>query len=898
MIKRILSMVLISGMSAFGFAQKTTPALDKSALKSPLAFTENKGQLVDMDNQSHPEIKFTVNVNGVRLYFKPDGVSYVFSKLNKEKNSQDFYRTDIEFLHADKNTTITGEEKQESVRNFYLPQCPDGITNVATYSSIVYHNLYPGIDLEYFIGEKGIKYQFIVHPNADASLIQMRYNSIDKLELDPEKGITAFNSLGEIHDALPVSFIKENQQEIKTNFIKKGDVISFSNSDYDKTQTLVIDPFVRFWGTYFGQSCFDTIAAMDYYPNSVYANAGIYVTGTTLTYDDHFPTTVGAFTENSLDNYGTDVFIARFNTNGGLMWSTLYSSPLWDYSYCIAANASGVAIGGFASNGTGLFGTPGVFQPNGYGAFIARFSASGARIWSTYYYYQSRCNGFPEVVKINGIDIDNLNNVVVCGNTNCTYYFATPGAFGSGSSSICNGTDYHVEGFVIKFNSTGNRVWSTFVPHTNLNDVEILQDGRIAIVGKAENNVTLVNASQSVYGGQSDAYLGVLQSGGNALSFATFLGGSGLDEAYAVTSDISSNIYITGITSSATGIASPGAYQTSLGGGADAFVAKYFWTGTKLWSTYYGGTGTDIGTCIAEISNGNIFIAGQTSSSSPQMCSPDAMKNSFSGFPGIEIDAFVAKFSGIGTLAHSTYYGNEPLIPSNPGNERITGIAASASGEIVVAGYTTAGYNSNSFSLGTPGTFMPSGNFQNAVPYYTDGFIGFLSDNEVYITNVAPTTICTTYPFTISYAILRQQFSYYTLYAELSDANGSFANPVQVGYTTTSTLTGNFIVVIPNGTPAGSNYKIRLKMVSPWGVYTILGQPYASNITIKSTPAAPVITNNAPVCSGLPIYFNTAAVSGASYSWTGPAGFTSNWQNAIVSPTTTANGGMYSLVIT
>ena len=53
------------------------------------------------------------------------------------------------------------------------------------------------------------------------------------------------------------------------------------------------------------------------------------------------------------------------------------------------------------------------------------------------------------------------------------------------------------------------------------------------------------------------------------------------------------NVCITGTTNSTSNIATTGAYQTSLGGSHDAFVAKFNSAGVMQWATYYGGTGND-----------------------------------------------------------------------------------------------------------------------------------------------------------------------------------------------------------------------------------------------------------------------------------------------------------------
>jgi hypothetical protein len=69
-------------------------------------------------------------------------------------------------------------------------------------------------------------------------------------------------------------------------------------------------------------------------------------------------------------------------------------------------------------------------------------------------------------------------------------------------------------------------------------------------------------------------------------------------------------------------------------------------------------------------------------------------------------------------------------------------------------------------------------------------------------------------------------------------------------------------------------------------------------VTINSAPGTPGITNNGPLCVGQNLVLTTSAISGATYSWTGPSSFTANTQNATVSNVTTLNAGAYNLVET
>ncbi|MCP9763282.1 Ig-like domain-containing protein, partial [Lacihabitans soyangensis] len=69
------------------------------------------------------------------------------------------------------------------------------------------------------------------------------------------------------------------------------------------------------------------------------------------------------------------------------------------------------------------------------------------------------------------------------------------------------------------------------------------------------------------------------------------------------------------------------------------------------------------------------------------------------------------------------------------------------------------------------------------------------------------------------------------------------------------------------------------------------------SVTVNTTPATPSISSNSPLCVGNNLSLSSPLVSGATYSWTGPNGFSSSLQNPGINNVTTAAGGTYSLNI-
>jgi hypothetical protein len=104
------------------------------------------------------------------------------------------------------------------------------------------------------------------------------------------------------------------------------------------------------------------------------------------------------------------------------------------------------------------------------------------------------------------------------------------------------------------------------------------------------------------------------------LVYSTYLGGSGFDAGVGIAVDASGNAYVTGQTGSTNFPTTPGAFQTTYGGGSfDAFITKLNPTGTALvYSTYLGGSGDDFGTGIAVDESGNAYVTAHPLSYKPK----------------------------------------------------------------------------------------------------------------------------------------------------------------------------------------------------------------------------------------------------------------------------------------
>lgn len=108
----------------------------------------------------------------------------------------------------------------------------------------------------------------------------------------------------------------------------------------------------------------------------------------------------------------------------------------------------------------------------------------------------------------------------------------------------------------------------------------------------------------------------------------------------------------------------------------------------------------------------------------------------------------------------------------------------------------------------------------------------------------------------------------------------------------------------PGGyTSSQQNPTISPISVSGSGTYTVtvtLNGCTATATTNVTVNPNPVVTagSDVTVCEGDTINLSASTVNGATYSWTGPNGFTSSQQNPVINPAATGDAGTYTVVVT
>ena len=359
-----------------------------------------------------------------------------------------------------------------------------------------------------------------------------------------------------------------------------------------------------------------------------------------------------------------------------LAFSTYLGGSSQEAGNGIAVDAAGNAyITGFTLS-TDFPVTAGAFKTVKAGigetdAFVTKMNPTGtALIYSTYFGGSIRDSA-------NDIALDAAGNAYVTGVTDSSDLPTTPGAF---RTTIVGGDEFNV--FAMKLNADGTAlVYSTFIGPIGGSAIAVDPAGNAYIAGQGVLGYpTTPGAFQPVPGGSSEAFVTKLNATGTALVYSTFVGGSGFDIATDIAIDSLGNAYVTGDAEAGFPV-TPGAFQTSIASGGDAFVTKLNATGTALvYSTFLGGNSTDRINGIVVNPAGNAYVAGATGSSNFPI-TPGAFQSVFAGGG---FDAFVTQLSPAGdALVYSTYLGGND-------SDFVNDIALDIAGNTTVVGTTSS----------------------------------------------------------------------------------------------------------------------------------------------------------------------------------------------------------------
>jgi len=551
----LLALVTVIAFKSYSQQVNTDPATYHQQLQySSLLFMENKGQVTDVKGKLRPDILFTANSGGAKLYLSANSIHYQFTKIeypkgydpHKREPIKDFqkqaelqkqiktgtHRFSLELQGANLHPAVSTEKQSAYTENYYLAHCPNGITGVHGYEKIIYKNVYPNID--WVIYSKGgfMEYDFLVHPGGNPSNIKLKIKDAESVSITAGGELLMKTSLGEVMEKAPISY--SDGAVVESHFKQLGDGTIGFDVLPRPGQELKIDPSVV-WATYYGGSGDDQSRAV-----CVDRVGSIYITGTS---DSRTGIAAGGFQDTLTSTFVfACAYLVKFNRNGTRLWGTYYCGNLVESGYaCTTDTIGNVYLTGSAASTMGV--ASGGFQDTLSGnsdAFLVKFSSSGIRLWATYF----GGNDDDEAV---GCTTDNTGNIYLCGRTE-----SPTGLAYNGFQNTFNGV---VDAFLVKFSSNGNRLW------------------------------------------------------------ATYYGGSNYEVGFGCATDASGNVYLSGETTSSNAIAS-GGFQNTLAGfnEPDAFLVKFSPNGARIWGTYYGGSDSEpSGYCTVD-GSGNVYLTGQTHS--------------------------------------------------------------------------------------------------------------------------------------------------------------------------------------------------------------------------------------------------------------------------------------------
>lgn len=615
-------------------------------------FIENKGQWPR-------EVLYLTQMGGLNAWITTKGIQLEFYKIeainqkdfkdaNHNKFDKNEYKTTgqrvgFNFIGNNISLNSEGQHKQTAYKNYLIGNDHSKhAANVALYGQVIVKEIYAGIDIRYYFEKDFLRYDYIVHPGADASQIRFNIDGSDKTYLNSNGELVFTTLFGEAKNTDLYCYTKKDEKKVAAKFTNHDGNWSIDLDEYDKNQTLIIDPLI--YSTYIGGNVYE-----ESYSIAVNTSNNAYVCG--FTNSANYDIVMGSFQFINAGNW--DVFVSKLNDDGtGLIYSTYIGGSGSDFAVSNAIDSdNNLYITGYTDS-PNYDVTSGAFQMIkglGFDGFITKLNATGtALIYSSYI-------GGNDGDYSRSIVIDTSNNAYISGSTYSTNFPTSMGAF----QNVAGGL---VDIFVSKINAYGSAlIYSTYIGTFNNEEgqsIAVDTSGNAYITGRAHFGFIITpGAFQSVNGGGSDAFIIKLNTAGSALIYSTYVGGNGSDSGYDIALDSFNNAYITGDTESSNYLVSPDAFQNGHEGGfTDAFVTKINASGTQLiYSTYVGGNGDDTAYSIAVDMNDNAYITGLTESTNF-----DITNGAFQTTNAAGRDVFVTQINPTGTaLIYSTYVGGD-----------------------------------------------------------------------------------------------------------------------------------------------------------------------------------------------------------------------------------------------
>jgi Beta-propeller repeat len=650
----------------------------------PLSFERNVGQ-------ADPRVRFLAHGLAGAVYLTRSEAVIVPTRSGSAEPDAGANAMRMTLVGANPHPRVSGADVLPGTVNYLVgARRADWHTSVSTYGQVVYHSVYPGIDLRYHGAEGRLEYDFDLGAGADPARIAIDLGGAREMRID---------HAGNLWVTLGDRTIEERRPDIYQvlggrRVIVRGGYrllgrrrVGFALARYDPARPLVIDPTIVYSEQLVGSAPGEALGI------AVDAAGDTYVTGETSS--ANFPTAHPLQAQPKGTNQSA--FVAKLNPAGALVYATYLGGSAYTDGRGIAVDRAGDAYVTGATNSTNFPTTRHAFQTS-YGggpfdAFVTKLSPTGRRlVYSTFL-------GSTHYDEGNAIAVDAEGRAVVTGKTvspdfPLRYHLSpitTGGAFVTKFNRAGTGL---VSSTVFGGNGPGNHADTGF-------GIALDPHGDVYVTGETNDpGFPILNAFQPTLAGGGNAFVIKIDAAMTQVIYDTYLGGSGEDIGRAIAADSDGDAYVTGQTTSPN-FPTVNALQTSNASagpeGANAFVTKINPTGSALvYSTYLGGSDDDGAFGIAVDRSQNVYLAGQASSPHFPLVSP--IQGTLLG----PSDAFLTEIDGSGSfIRFSTYFGGS-------GTDAALAVALDRTGAVHFAGQT----DSSNF----PQHIKPHGPKRYAVP--------------------------------------------------------------------------------------------------------------------------------------------------------------------------------------
>lgn len=545
--------------------------------------------------------------------------------------------------------------------------------------------VYPGIDVVYYGTGRHLEYDFVVAPGASPSAIRLRVDAAETAKLDEAGRIAIRLGDREVLQLAPAVYQRRDSGElvaVRSSYRSSGDgVFAIDLDDYDPSRELVVDPQLVYY-TPIGGSDTD---AVTYATHDV--RGFLYLGG--YTYSPDFPFGPISY---SIFVSARDAFVMKmdpFSSGSIIKYSTFYGGSGNEDLHALAVDKqgyiyfTGTTLSGDLPMVNGGYSYEGFLNTNDH-PYIAVLDSTTdgptGLIFSTYF-------GGSGTEHAEGLTLAG-GLIYIAGWTNSpdlptvgAYYGALTGSY-----------DAFIAVFDPTQQGTGSLVAGTFFGGTGQDmarTIAVDSNGLVWIAGftYSYDLPTTPNAFSASQSGGGDVFIAQIDMNGATLDYATYLGGSGFDEAKRLIVEPSGRIAVAGYTLSPDLPIAPNAAQPVYGGNSDAFIAVVDPTvpgpASLYYSTFFGGSDGEVAYGFSRDAQGRYYIAGYTLSLD-MPTTPGALSTASTG---LGLSGFVTAIDPTKPSSNAVFYSS---YFTSAGYQVVYGLDVDSSGLIYVGGVTTS----------------------------------------------------------------------------------------------------------------------------------------------------------------------------------------------------------------